>query len=212
MRAPGAVTLRRTPGPADWERVRELCCLTGRSGAPIERERWPFFAEQWIGPYQKLLPEWAYVAESDGAIVGYLTGCPDTRAFERQRALRFTLPLLARLVFGGVANADTRRFVKRALRLERGPEGCFERGVLRALARDYPAHLHVNLDERVRGQGVGRQLIERFAADLREQTPARGIHVFCGHGPVKFYESVGFRELAAIDYGTARVFALARPL
>jgi len=81
---PGAsVLVRAAKSPADWQAVRSLCCRTGNGGDPIDPTRWPLFAELWIGPYQRLVPEWTYVAEMDGRMVGYLTGCPDTAAFRR---------------------------------------------------------------------------------------------------------------------------------
>lgn len=54
----------------------------------------------------------------------------------------------------------------------------------------YPAHLHINVDPRMQGKGLGRKLIEAFAG--RCPLP---VHVVCGDGPVKFYLSVGFEPL-----------------
>jgi hypothetical protein len=59
---------------------------------------------------------------------------------------------------------------------------------------------------------VGTLLIDRFLSDLRA-TNAKGVHVFCGPDPVRFYKSVGFEELDHVDIpdgrgGKARVFAL----
>ena len=79
---------------ASWAAVRELCCRTGNNGDPIAPERWELFARIWIEPYEKILPHWTYIAESGEAVVGYLTGCPDTRVFHRAR---FWLTQLARL-------------------------------------------------------------------------------------------------------------------
>jgi hypothetical protein len=203
---------------ADWAAVRELCCLTGKSGAPVARSRWPFFAEYWIGPYEKLLPGWAYVADVGGVVRGYLTGCPDSRAFSRVKGLLFTAPLLARALRGDYGfGEDVRRFARRTLRLERSPERVFSRSVRRRVAREFPAHLHVNVDGTYRAGGLGRALIERFCADLGARG-VPGVHVFCGAGPVRFYERLGFVELGAIDFRVgrrsppARVFCLGRSL
>src|SRR6185312_12630729 len=119
--APALVRVAKSP--ADWQAVRNLCCRTGNGGDPIDPARWPLFAELWVGPYQRLAPEWTYVAEMDGRVVGYLTGCPDTAAFRRARRFRVTLPLLVAIACRRFPwNADARRAVRMALRLDRGLE------------------------------------------------------------------------------------------
>lgn len=95
------MTIRRARTPEDWRAIHELCGRTGAGGECIERSRWPFFGELWVGPYRRLAPDWAYVAEQAGAIVGYLTGCRDTPAFRRALGLAVTLPLLVRVAEGG---------------------------------------------------------------------------------------------------------------
>lgn len=220
------VVVRPAVSERDWNAIRSLCCRTGNNGNPIERARWPFFSELWVGPYQKLLPEWTYVAEaaakgSDPAapeILGYLTGCPDTAAFRGARFTRFTLPLLWRVARGRYPwNGDTRRFVKRALRFEKGPEEIFPRELLRRVDREYPAHLHVNVEASARGSGVGRELAHRFFKDLSEKRAAFGVrsafgvcgaHVYCGPDPLPFYRRLGFEELGAREFRSGVVVYL----
>ena len=65
------------------------------------------------------------------------------------------------------------------------------------IVADYPSHLHIDLLERVRGTGVGRQLIERQLASLREAgSPA--CHLGAGAGnanALAFYEHLGWTVL-----------------
>lgn len=183
----------------DWSAIRDLCCRTGNAGDPIDASRWPFFAEVWIGPYQRLAPEWTYVADGGDRVVGYLTGCPDTRAFRRRR-VAFALPLLVRLVLGRYAwNADTRRVVRRALGLERGPEDALRARGPRGFEASFPAHLHMNVDAGFRNRGVGAALLARFVEDL-ERRGVPGLHLFCGTAPKAFYVRHGFEELAALEF------------
>lgn len=81
------------------------------------------------------------------------------------------------------------------------------------LTRAYPAHLHINLDERWRSCGIGGRLIEAFAAHAAAKGAA-GLHVVTGEGMrnVGFYERLGFerRGVAMID-GRPLLF-LGRPL
>jgi hypothetical protein len=137
----------------DWQAVYSLCCATGADGQPIAHDRWNFFGTLWIGPYEKLLPEWTYVAQASGAVVGYLTGCPNTWKFARSKFRRFTLPLLLDIALGRYSPSDdTRRFVRRTFGFKKWPEQSFSRATLEALAREYPAHLHMNVARAYRGR------------------------------------------------------------
>jgi ribosomal protein S18 acetylase RimI-like enzyme len=62
----------------------------------------------------------------------------------------------------------------------------------------YPAHLHIDLLERTRGQGLGRVLIERLLSDLRARG-VPGVHLGVdgtNTNGIGFYEHLGFREVA----------------
>jgi GNAT superfamily N-acetyltransferase len=195
------VTVRRLSagGGAAWPAVRELCCRSGDNGDPILVERWELFSRIWIEPYEKLLPEWSYAAESGARVVGYLTGCPDSRRFYRAKAWRMTLPLLLAIAWGRYRHvAGAGAFAKQALGLRPGVESYFSRPLRRDLTLGYPAHLHINIDVAHRGRGVGRRLIDSYFADLRDQG-VPGVHIFCGAGPVPFYRKQGFQVLESAD-------------
>lgn len=198
---------------ADWPAVRDLCCLTGEAGSPIAPARWPFFAELWIGPYQRLVPEWTSVAEVGDGLAGYLTGCPDTAAFERARALRVTLPLLARVAAGRFGRTvDTRRFVRRTFGLARPAEAAFAPELSATLHRRFPAHLHMNVAAGLRGRGIGGELLDGYLHALRGRG-IPGVHLFCGPGPLAFYARHGFAVLGRLALADGfRVHACARPL
>jgi GNAT superfamily N-acetyltransferase len=206
-------TLRTARSPADWRAVRELCCRTGNSGDPIEASRWPFFADLWIGPYQRLTPEWTYVVDTGREVVGYLTGCPDTAAFKRSSVHAVTLPLLLHVLRGAYGwNGDTRRFVRQTLGFRTGPERRLLKTLRLNLYREYPAHLHMNIEARFRGRGLGRDLVERYLEDLRTAR-VRGAHLFCGSAPREFYTRLGFHELGRLELPSGIVVhALAQPL
>jgi len=207
------------PSESEWTGIRELCCLTGNSGAPIDRARWPFFSEFWVGAYQRLRPEWTYVAVEDdkatsgGKILGYLNGCPDTRTFEREKACRFIPALLLKVALGKYAwNADTQRFYRRSFRFDRGPEQYFSPATRRLLRDRYGAHLHVNVDEEHRSLGLGARLMDRFLADLRDQKIS-GVHLYCGPKPLEFYRRHGFQEIERIEFRPGTwVYAMALEL
>ena len=57
-----------------------------------------FFGRTVGGTLQKTFPQWTYLAEADGMVVGYLTGCPDSRGFAKAKVGRFALPLLVKML------------------------------------------------------------------------------------------------------------------
>jgi len=200
--------LSSVPDRDIWRSIRELCCRTGDNGKPIAAGRWDFFAKIWIDPYERLLPHWTYVAKSESSLIAYLTGCPDSEPFARAAFYRCTLPLLLAVAAGRHRrNLDAARFARRDLGLEDRVERCFAPEIRRRIAHEFPAHLHMNVDSRFRGLGLGRRLIERYFADLKAiEKP--GVHLYCGPDPVGFYLAVGFREIGAIVFRGLRVHVL----
>jgi GNAT superfamily N-acetyltransferase len=202
------LSANRAVDGAAWAAVRELCCRTGNDGDPIAPERWELFSRIWIEPYEKILPEWTYVGESGGSIVGYLTGCPDSKAFHRLRRWRVTVPLLVAIAGGHYRHTPgARQFIKQALGLRKSVERRFTPALRRTIAHDYPAHLHINIDAAYRHRGIGRCLIESYFADLRRREVS-GVHLFCGAGPVEFYRRLGFQKLESAEVNGVLTFAL----
>ena len=193
---------------ASWAAVRELCCRTGNNGDPIASERWKLFSRIWIEPYEKIFPDWTYVAENGGSIVGYLTGCPDSRKFYRLRPWRATAPLLIAIASGryyGTPGAG--EVVKQVLGLRKSTEDHFPSALRSEIAHYYPAHLHINIDASHRRKGVGRALIKKYFGDLRRSN-VQGVHLYCGADPVNFYKRMGFQELGGTKIQGVSVFAL----
>ena len=195
-----------------WTAVAELCCRTGNDGAPIPAERWPLFERIWIEPYRLLSPQWSYVALADQRVVGYLTGCPDTLRFARNSFVRCALPLLAQIVFGRYrGDPYGKRFARQTLWLETSAVRSFPRPIRRRLLRQFPAHLHMNVDADFRRGGIGTRLVERYVEDLRQRRVG-GVHLFCGAAPVPFYAGLGFSELAVASVRGNPVYAMVRQL
>jgi GNAT superfamily N-acetyltransferase len=153
------------------------------------------------------------VAEADGRVAGYLTGCPDTAAFRRARRFRVTLPLLIRIALGRYGwTPDARRAVRLALRLGRGVESRLAPRLPAGFTETHPAHLHMNVDAEYRRRGIGALLIERYTRDL-VQARVPGVHLFCGAEPRPFYARNGFTDLAALELGPGRaVYPMGRRL
>lgn len=191
-----------------WQAIRELCCRTGNNGSPIPRLRWPLFGKLWIEPYERLIPDWTFAAVGDGKVIGYLTGCPESKQFRWRRLTLCRVPLVLELAIGRyLTDRSLVGFVARSLPAELAIRHRFPIATRKTIENSLPAHLHINVDADFRGAGIGRKLIEAFLASLREQA-IPGVHLYCGPAPLEFYRRVGFCELGAIDFNGAKIFAM----
>ncbi len=84
---------------------------------------------------------------------------------------------------------------------------------LRELTACYPAHLHINLAEVARNQGIGAALVQRFCDDAGA-AGASGVHVVTSAQSrnVTFYNRCGFQEVCRFQAGPVENVMLARQL
>lgn len=174
----------RAARAADWPAIGALCAETGAQGEPVDGDHLAF-AERWVGPYRVLCPEWTFVAEEDGRVVGYLTACPDTLTFEKR--------------------------VRAELKPTPDSRGFFGDEFLNKFWGEHPGHLHMNLAKAYRGRGLGGALLALAFAELK-RVGVGSAHVFCGNRAKGYWEKAGFK-LAASCEPREGVFihALARP-
>ena len=175
--------------PEDREAIRRIAFETGymaESIAWLWRDR-ESFADLITRYYTDHEPESIFVAEGDGVVLGYLTGCVES-ARVKGSALREIRRLLVRgaLFVPGFA-AFLGRSVCDALR---------DRGTPAEALSDprFPAHLHIDLLPEGRGRGLGRRLMEAWLARLRS-LGSPGVHLGTfaeNHAGIRFFEACGF--------------------
>lgn len=195
--------------PSDWTGIHQLCVATGDDGRPVASTRADLFPEIWISPYRARHPNWVWVLDSPlkDSILGYLTVCPDTPSFEAWMDQIYWPHFFIRRA-RSAWHADYRRAFRRWAGWERSPLQSFTRETREQITKQYPAHLHINLDETQRGRGQGVLLI-RAGLDALKASGVEGVHVYCGAGPVRFYQSVGFDTLEEQTLATgSKVLAL----
>jgi len=182
--------------PADREAVHRIAGDTAFFGQPIETylDDRQHFLDLFVAYYTDYEPDYTWVAEVDGQVVGYLTGCPDTARHWRTLLRRILPRVLLRFLRGRYRmGRRTWRYVGRlALSALRGEFPPVDQAV-------YPAHLHINVAAGWRGRGLGRQLMAAYLAQLRaEGVP--GVHLettTLNQAAVRLYRSLGFELLGA---------------
>ena len=181
--------------PRDRAAIREIACDTADRGAPIER----IFPDREVAAdlltayYTDDEPDAAWVAVLGERVVGYVIGCVETRRSQRLNALR----IIPRTVWRGILRGVLTR--QETWQLAHIAWRTFWRG---GYARQisltaYPAHLHVNLREGFRGQGLAQQMVERFLEQLREAR-VLGLHVSVrgdNDAACRLFQRLGFTEL-----------------
>lgn len=178
----------------DRDGVRQVCCDTGDKGEVVEnffmdRE---FFADVITKYYTDYESESLWIAEAGQKVVGYLTGCLDSRRFKKM-AVGIVLQALIKALF---RKKFWNRKTWNALRalVKTGLKGGFRQG---PTLEKYPAHLHINVMQAYRQQKVGPALIEHFMAQVKEFA-LEGIHLVTrgdNQSACRFFEKMGFRAL-----------------
>jgi ribosomal protein S18 acetylase RimI-like enzyme len=179
----------------DRQVIRQIACDTADMGEPVEN----FFGDrEVVGDlltryYTDYEPKSLWVAEYEGKVIGYLTGCLNTRHYFRVMVWSLLPRIVIKSILRGVfLRQDTLRLFKSAIRT--GWLGGFRRLIP---VDKYPAHLHINVQKDFRNQNVGKCLVERFIEQVkRARLP--GIHLAVHEDNVrarKFFEHIGFIEL-----------------
>ncbi len=169
------------------------CLLTGDTGADASALAGDpdLLGHVYVGPYLARGIGTQLVLVDEAGSAGYLLSTDDTRDFEAWAEANWWPPLRARypLVEDG---SSLRSFDAELIELIHRP-----RLAPPEILDEYPAHLHIDLEERARGTGLGRLLIERLLTELRERGVA-GVHLEAGDDnerAIGFYGHLGFREL-----------------
>ena len=188
------VTLRAYR-PSDLDALYHICLVTGDSGkdASPQHNDGKALGHVYAAPYGVLEREHVFVAEDEEGVAGYIVGTFDTDGFvDRQE--RAWWPAL-RAHYAGVADeeltAADRMRVQSMVTPEFHPADIVAR---------YPAHIHMNLLPRLRGQRVGTGLLQRWIG-VAKDGGVSGIHLGANAqnaGGIAFWTASGFRPIQTI--------------
>jgi ribosomal protein S18 acetylase RimI-like enzyme len=181
----------------DRPSLYEICVLTADAGGDA-RGRWAtddLMPDLFAAPYVLLAPQLSFVLEDAGGVVGYVTGTADTAAFARAYRERYIPLMLDRYP---VPDRPPVTPDEHMVSLHHDPE----RLLLPELA-GYPAHLHIDLLPSHQGRGYGKALMATMLSALAAEG-AGAVHVGMLTANVrarKFYDRLGFHEIAVADPG-----------
>ncbi len=180
--------------PADRQALLTIGSETAFFGAPIEAylEDRQVFEDAFFSYYTDYEPEHAWAACDDKMLVGFLTGCIDTKRHD-QIFRRKILPTVFWKWLRGKYHPGkkTMKFVLALVKAEMHGE------ISSADISLYPAHLHINLLPAWRGKGLGRKLMECYLRQLRE-SGVIGVHLTTtsfNKAACRLYEAAGFSLL-----------------
>ncbi len=181
--------------PHHRDAVRTIYADTAFFGAPVEAyfDDRGLFADLGIDSYLEHYADYAWVAESDGSVVGYIVGCPRGDGEVRRRNLARLPRILGRLAAGRY------RVGRKTLSYVWDQAIAAARGELIEIHSDlYPANLHINLLPTHRGHGLGTALLRAYLARLSSDG-VPGVHAVTtdrNEAAVHLYLGFGFTVLA----------------
>jgi ribosomal protein S18 acetylase RimI-like enzyme len=177
-------------GLHDLPGAYRTCLLTGDAGADgsaLHRDP-DLLGHVYVGPYLARGSGTQLVVVDEEGSAGYLLSADDTLAFEAWADRQWWPLLRARYPLREDDSRDAE-----LIRLIHAPER-----TPADVAHEYPAHLHIDLQQRARGAGLGRTLVEQLLVDLRARRVA-GVHLGVdkdNSNAIGFYRHLGFREVA----------------
>ena len=162
-------------------------------GKPVEA----FFSDRQVFAdivtryYTDYEPGSTFVAEAGGKVAGYLTGCKDSSKKEKI----FRRSILPKVFFD--FSIKMLIFRPKTIKLLLSFLKSYLKGEFRRfkLPDEYPAHLHINVDEDHRKRGVGEKLMGAFLEYLRKEK-IKGVYLstFSEHGS-NFFLKNGFTPI-----------------
>ncbi len=179
----------------DREGVRRVCADTGFLGTPIDPvfEDRELFADYLTSYYTDREPESTLVCEAEGTIVGYLTGCRNSRAKFWYHAFHNVRLFLRALVRYPSYGAASRRYIHWLLSKGR-----------RETSRSFPGipHFHFNILAPWRSVPRTRELVDSFLDYLvrqGEKAVCGQIVVFDHRRGERMFERYGFRVVDRVE-------------
>ena len=181
--------------PRDLDALYDICVVTGAAGrdaSPMHNDL-KLVGHIYSAPYGVLAPAQAIVAEDEHGVAGYIVGTHDSDAFAALLERDWWPALRAQYAEPDFVPTDADRArIATIMRPSGNPP---------ELVAAYPAHIHMNLRDRLRGKGVGMALLQRWITEARA-AGVSGIHLGASatnEGGIAFWQKGGFLPLQSND-------------
>lgn len=164
----------------------------GEDGSALLRDP-DLVGHVYVGPYIVRGSGTQLVLVDDAGVAGHLLSADDTLDLEAWAEASWWPPLRARYapIEDGSRDAELIRYIHEPPR------------ALPEVVGEFPAHLHIDLQERARGRGLGRLLVGRLLDELRARA-VEGVHLVvddANTNAIGFYAHVGFAEVRRDEDG-----------
>lgn len=181
--------LRDLPG------IYRVCLQTGDSGGDATGQyRDPdLLGHVYAGPYVIGEPDFAYVIADQRGIAGYVLAAADSIAFAQWEEDHWWPSLREQYQDTDRSGADGE--ISELFTTPPSPNA--------DVCAKYPAHMHIDLTDRVRGHGLGRMLIEQLQRSLSARHVS-GLHLEVSpnnQNAISFYTHLGFAEVTRTQTG-----------
>tara|TARA_R110002072_G_scaffold113986_3_gene243848 strand:+ start:1501 stop:2052 length:552 start_codon:yes stop_codon:yes gene_type:complete len=179
-----------------------ICLLTGAdgddaSGTIDEEILGHFFA----APYAVLEPEHCFILTVEGAAAGYILGTRDSQQFAQNCESNWWPRLREKYALPDKGNISREAMMIRSIHQGYQAPAC---------AKEYPAHLHIDLLPVAQGRGNGPRMLSLFIDELKQQK-VPGLHLGVSKGnnrAMAWYPKFGFQVIDETDSGVTFGLAL----
>ena len=178
----------------DEQAANDICLKTGdhgKDGTPFYKEDPDVLGRIYVAPYLRFSPELALMVEDEEGVCGYSLATFDSHKFFDRYEQEYR-PALCKQFPDPTGDPSTWTRVQQVYHDYHAPDYfCPEP------YEQYPSHLHIDFLERVRGQGLGRKIIEQLLKRLRSMG-SPGVHLGLSkinEPAYAFYLALGFQEL-----------------
>lgn len=160
----------------DIDDLREICYVTSKGFDTPRKVR--ALELMYCDYYVECNSDYVFVAEKDNKTIGYILCAPNYFEYEK---------LYREKYLGRLRKVSLWRAVTFSISLKIG----------RKYAKEYPAHLHIDIKPEGQKMGIGTELMRTLFNKLKEDG-VKGVHLIVGSGnknAIKFYNKMGFNEI-----------------
>lgn len=180
--------------PEDRDAVRRVYADTAFFGELVEAyfDDRELFADLGVSAYTDHYPDYIFVADHAGKVVGYILGSPAGPVSVRGHTLRSLARILGRFATRRY-RVGRRTLAYVSMVTWAGLHGEF----LEVHSAEYPANLHINLEAGCRGRGLGTALMCAYLDKLQSEG-VPGVHVVTtnrNQAALRLYRRAGFQLL-----------------